>query len=301
MNSKDSKTQKKLNSKKVSTGNEDLVQNPKDDFARADQALLGALEFERALCLDKHETSKSIGDSDVLISDNRVKIKTLKVDPEKCFPVTLNAIKQLYKDSSMLRAHPSDILALKVILGANEDNTMHVFYQPICLSLINEIVDAELQNQGIFNVTESLTTYDYNYVDKNSIFQPAPAGVHKKYYQDFVSIFHNETEKWGPFSPGKDVESVIFTFQEIFNFMYNNKLQLVKIFNCIRRFNTIDKKYINKHSLILSEYGPYGANVPGVSKKTKKVSAYVGKYSNLTHLCPPNCARLMHPLERKEF
>lgn len=271
------------------------LKNPKDEIALTNPTQLGALEFERALCLDKHELSEEGGNNEVLICDNLVKINGVKIDPEKYVSITKEALSKLYKDSTSLRTHPADVLVLKVILAADTNNTMCYFYQPMSLALNTEIIDAELQNQGIFNVGKSGPTYEYI----PSEFKEAAVGERANYYQEHVSIFHNKTDKWGAFISGKDVEAVIFSFQEIFNFMHTNNLDTVKIFNCARGFNTIAKGHIIKHSLILAENGPFGAELK--ASEINSSNLFRGKYSNLTHLCPPNCARLLYALERLDY
>lgn len=273
------------------------VENPKDDIARA-YPELGALEFERALCLDKHRLSEEGGDSEVSSCPAYLKIKETPVSTEPFVSIDKDDIHKLYKDSYNLKIHPSDVLGLRVMLGANVDNTMHLFFQPVNLSLLSEIIDAELQNQGIFDIGKSGLVYDYT----NSSFQTAQASDYIDYYQKNVKILHNATDGWSGFISGKDVESVTFSFQEIFSFMKEYGLSILKIYNCVRRFDTIDKGWVNKHSLVLAETGPEEENPEDTRLRfVKSTNAFRGAYSNLTHLCPPNCSRLIYALERKNY
>ena len=275
------------------------TENPKNKIAKTYPLDLGALEFERALCLDKHNLSEEGGDQEILACPASLKINGVPVSTEQFVSIDKADIHKLYKDSSSLRIHTNDILGLRVILGANIDNTMHLFFQPVGLILKNEIIDAELQNYGTFDIEKSGQVYDYI----NSSFQVAQATDYVNYYQTKMMINYSQSDGWSGFTSGRDVESVTFSFQEIFSFMNTTQSSVLNIFNCIRQFDTIGKGIIRKHSVVLAEEGPEPPENPVINilNFLESTDAFRGRYSNLTHLCPPNCSRLVYALERINY
>lgn len=277
---------------------ENLIKNQKNDIADGNPDLNG-LAAERALFLDKHRLPSTSGDGEIEDCEGHIRINNVPLSSSLYVSIARQALCKLYKDACTLKLNPSDIIGLRVLLGAKTDFSMELFFQPVILTLQSEIIDAELQSQGIFDLSRSGQIHNY----LGSSFQASQSGDYTYRYQKKVEIKHNNEDGWGTFIPGKDVESVIFTFQEIFCFLHEIGMDTLKIFNCVRKFNTIGKGLINKHSLVLAENGPDPdfqlSNKSLVYSEPLKL--FSGAYSNLTHLCPPNCSRLIYALERINY
>jgi hypothetical protein len=269
--------------------------NPKDDFANANSGKVDSLKDERALYLCRHGKNRFGGDDEVFRCDNFIKINNVQFDYKNHIALSKAELMALFKNSySLLKPGPKDILFLKMILGADSSsNTMHIFFQPVSFTLTAEIIDAMLQSQGIFEIAKSGPVYDY----KDSKFQESSEVPYTEYYKTTVTMPQNQVDGSEIFDPAKNVTSVLFTFQEIFNFIHTNNLSEVKVLSCVRRFYAINKGLVNKHSLILAK------DLPAVKLigPTLIPVPFKNVYSNLTHLCPPNCSQLIHPLERLEF
>lgn len=281
------------------------VKNAKDEIADGNPELYG-LRSEIALCLDKHKLSTENGDQEILACRSIVKLNKTELSTSFCLEIDRSDLCKLYNESCALKLDPKNIIALKIWFG-EYDNNVELFFEPLALALQNSVTDAELQNQGIFNSVRSGKTYKYF----NHNFNEAQIGNSVYRYQNGVEIMHNNEDGWGKFICGKDVESVTFTFQEIFNFLHENSAGTLRIFNCVRRFDTIGKGIINKHSLVLAEIGP-DAGSPNFEEDLEKLTSqtlvylkdknlFAGRYSNLTHLCPPNCSQLMYTLEQINY
>lgn len=127
--------------------------------------------------------------------------------------------------------------------------------------------------------------HNYN----GTAFQTTSPEEYLERYKLVVNIKHRKDEGHLSFDPGKDVKSVIFSFQEIFVLLYDNSTDEIKIYNAIRKVYDFDGFEV-KHSLVLATEGT------GYESKSFMYSFY-NRYANLTHLCPPNCARFLYPIE----
>lgn len=272
--------------------------NPKDNIADSNPEKLGKLKFERALSLQKHPVKGPDGDDMISICSKYIKLQTTPLVSENMYATILkSALYELYFLSNSLRTSPSDILALKIILGANEDDTTHFFYQPVCLNLKEEIFDAELQKQGIYNIVNEGEIHNYSEPE----FRPSDPTNHVALYKKSVKIKHDYNDPFTGFIKDTDVTSVIFSFQEIFAFIYDitPEKPVFYIYNCARKIHTDEETYDVKHSLLLGSEIRVRADEPALEKKkVSELKDFRAAYANLAHLCPPNCARFLYPLEK---
>lgn len=271
--------------------------NPKDKIADKNPTELIALKKERKLSLEWHPVKGSNGDDMITICKSYIKLQNTHLISEN-MPASIlkSALSKLYLESNYLRTSDSDILALKIILGVNENNTTHFFYQPICLNLKEELFDAALQKQGVYVVATEGAIHDYN----SLIFQPSALANHDARYKERVKIRHDYNDPFTDFIDDADVTSIIFSFQEMFSFIYDVEIEHPEfyIYNCVRKIFTGEETYDVKHSLLLATE----KRVPPVDVPLLKgimAVQYIQRtaYANLAHLCPPNCNRFLYPLE----
>lgn len=267
------------------------LKNPKDAIADANLAQLSTLKKERTFDLNGHVMSEIDGDNEILIASKYIQIngkEIINITTPCVIPAS--ALHQLYFDSTGLRstlpnAPILDALALKIILGVNpSDGKMHFLYQVLSLSSdpSEDILDANLQKQGIFNVKEG-SIYEYT----EGSFTPSSLGNYQTEYIKTCKIIHRKGEPFKQVdfrSPVFDTLGAIFTFQELFVLLHANEATELYIYNATRRIYDLSN-FMIKHSLLLATTGAGPTFLPRIY------------YANLAHLCPPNCARFLYPLE----
>lgn len=284
-----------------------MTENPKNEIADLNPDFLTTLKNERALWLDKHVVEKVKGDDAITACDNYIQINSSPLNGTLPTKIKKGALYQLFKDSSALRSSEADILALKIHYGVTESNTICFCYQPIALNLKDELHDAEAQKHGIFLIIAEGPIYNYS----SSVFQKiTELELHSERYRTGVKIFRYEgINDFNSFREG-DAKSAIFSFQEIFALLHDNDdSEELNIFNCIKRVHKTKNKFEIKHSLLLAslKFGPLDTTemfLKNLSEgNTVELSPFIipiefkGLYANLAHLCPPNCARFLYPLE----
>lgn len=256
------------------------TKNPKTEIGKSNP-LLKSLLTERTLLLDDHVLSEIDGDNEIISAGAYIKINEVLIDSLKGVSITREAMIDLYSKSDHLRTDALDVLALKIIFCVDGNHNLHYLYQPICLGLKEELYDARLQKQGIFDITDKGDIYKYAYPAAS--FTSTVIGTSATTYQHELKIVRRKKDGFETYSNG-DVTSVIFSFQEIFALLHDNDSDLVKVYNAIRR--TVDAQgFVSRHSLILA------------GKALGPLFPFENRYANLAHLCPPNCYRLMYPLQ----
>lgn len=266
--------------------------NPKNLIA-ANNTSLSSLSNESTINLEFHVKDVDPANREIDECKNQLRIsKTLggvdvNVDGDQVIDTIIGChFLGLYNVAQELSGSGCYLTGLKIIFGINNNNEICLVYQPVLLQ--NEQETSPDSKVCSYRIIESSSCFQY---DKTDGFKNCSGkGDLVAAYKSKIKIKHNATETHSPFLPGVDVESMVFSFQEIFALMYENRKaeadqnifyknnDPVLIYNCIRE-NSIDPSFKYKHSLLLSTVA---------SSKMKEVG-FSGKFANLAHLCPPNC------------
>lgn len=226
--------------------------------------------------------------------------------------LTTRADNVLYSEFSRLKGYadgissacPSSsvITGLRLSFGLEEDlSGMKIIYEPIKMCLISSTVvtqGGKSYTNGTFSVVGTYSVkYCFDETANNNIGEfvsitndVAIAGINL--YKNSVRIKHTSGAAATSFTTG-DVESVIFSFQEIKALYDDNDSpehpEYISVWNTSRDF-ILSGPPVRKHSLIL------GPDYLGVSDE-KSVYFFSGEFrnafANLAHLCPPNCQTLI--------
>jgi hypothetical protein len=259
--------------------------NPKSKFTLYNSKL-ERLNAEPVLLLNENAMAEIDGDNDIIAAGTYISIKD---NPVKCLdPIVIGAdqLLDLYLEASSMYKKDTDILALKIIFGA-ENESFHFVFQPVCLGQIGEGYEAHGVKQGLFQIFASDFCREFN-KEFTPLDDPFP---YQAYYQSEVKIARKKGKPLGHFILGHDTEYAIITFQEIFTLLKDNSNSVnLNIYNCIRRRYT-NEDLDFRHSLIFAS-GNMGPNFAD--------PVFENKYANLIHLCPPSCTGLMLALVGKE-
>jgi hypothetical protein len=282
------------------------TENPKDKIATTNSQLT-ALGSERALYLNDHVVDRIDGDNLIMACDEYIQIGTVPLNGLIHTKLGGSALFKLFNDSSGLRSSAVDILALKIHFAVNENNTLYFYYQPIAAKLNEEFHDPHNRKQGLFLVIKEGPIYEYvNF----SFKEITDSGLPTARYEERTQIYRHGSINAYKGINEEDTKATIFSFQEIFALMHDNDdSQELNIFNCIKRIPQINHNFEVKHSLLLATFSLRPAynlkrfqkfslgDADTISSSLIIPIDFKGLYANLTHLCPPNCSRLIYPLE----
>jgi len=202
------------------------------------------------------------------------------------------------------------ITGIKMSYGLTPDKkSVSLVYQPIKLCKYSENIVTESSSSYTvvtFFVTSVGAKYLYNKsAEVFSLTTQPIADAHTGRYLTDILIVHNYGQNRLPFKdpiPDNDttgdVNSVIFSFQEIERLMYDNNFPShVKIWNSLKQYTFETTGIQRKHGIFL---GPGNINKKGGEREEDKNTVFVnsysfdGKYANRTHLCPPACFTLSY-------
>lgn len=179
------------------------------------------------------------------------------------------------------------ITGFQIILGVNSNFTKIVLgYKP--LLLVKEAVISATATTKInaYTIAKNgpIHIYGYDSVSKETKFIPAPADYTQyiQNYADKIDVRRHDVETDPTdYMAGVDTNSVIFSFQEVFSMIDANAPEKrALIFHCmVSDHNPVATK---RNSLIMS---------PNIYPTTyeKALTTFKNMYSDLAHLCPPNC------------
>lgn len=174
------------------------------------------------------------------------------------------------------------VTGLKMNLGI-KDGKMCILYQAVGLT------KSAIQNKNVrtgqreYNI---ICDTDYYFYQKESnTFERTTDITPLSEYKELITIRHNDEPGTGftRFIEGSDIESAIFSFQEIFAVLdHNPGSDTVGICNAIEIAPEQTETSV-KHALILAPDG-------------LQITDFYNVYADLAHLCPPNCHKLIYTI-----
>ncbi|MCW3071076.1 MAG: hypothetical protein JWO44_966 [Bacteroidetes bacterium] len=191
----------------------------------------------------------------------------------------------LFKSATTLATNikPKYVTGLKMNLGIDiSNNKLCLLYQPV--GIVESLTPNPQPNEVEYAIIEDEDDYYYydgtqfkSTTDKSSIVR----------YTSTIELKHKKNAaQFEKFKKYTDVESIIFSFQEIFAVIYyNNTSNNISIVNAIHEDVKGSETFI-QHSLLLAPEGVH-------SEK----GILTGVYANLANLCPPNCHKITYTLE----
>jgi hypothetical protein len=206
------------------------------------------------------------------------------------------------------------VAAVKITHGLGQGKHLKVLYEPFYMKL-EKIIPKPNGDEMVYKASTHLGVLEY----KGGIgrFMPIAKADVDKYKQDYKSDMRSEPRNYGltPPAPSKplgplDVESVIFSFQEIIEFyhaihktdrdLYRYCHQLeVHHGGSFYRDNPNDTTRTSKHTLFVTRFDWEGA-VKKSEYKAFQLQILMTVTSqddgaNLGHLCPPRCEDVTYP------
>lgn len=187
------------------------------------------------------------------------------------------------------------ITGVRIILGVNPDFTKIVLgYKPLLMVKGEVLTATPSTKMNCYNIAKEgpIFIYAYDPDAKEKKFVPAPED-YTQYIQNYVDKIdirrHDIEIDPTDYIPNVDTGSVIFSFQEIFSMIDDNAPEKkTLIFNCM----VSDHEHVatKRNSLIMS---------PNIYPTTfeKARTTFKNMYSDLAHLCPPNCTSLKYKLK----
>lgn len=180
----------------------------------------------------------------------------------------------------------SSVGALRIRLGLNaRKDSIVMVYQPV--ALINPTVSVDTIS---FTVDEGTNPQYYRHTPSG--FSAISNTTACKDYTLYIQLKHKQSETPSKFRLGKDVESVLFSFQEIGQLIDDNQTNYVSVWNAFaKKPGTTSNDSICYHSILL---GPDSLNGP-----SKFFGPFPNKFANLAHLCPPSCEKVAFRIKHK--
>ncbi len=258
--------------------------NTKIETRNQDAAFIQGLNNEDKLDLSKMPVDltkaiQEIGMCTTHLSINQVMLS----DSDKLIcKIPIAAFTDLQLEAETLRENNNNkyVIALKMHLGVDSQNKITLFFQSVYCECLKP--DPSIKKR-IFTIVKEGVLKSYN--GQNMIADSDNGGYRARYVKN-IGVKHNDTETTPfQFETGKDTESIIFSFQEIVEFIKANPLiDEVFIYNSIRTDKS-NVPFIYKHTLLLS---------PEIQALVRE--SFKGKFANLAHLCPPHCKDLPYDL-----
>jgi len=257
---------------------------------------LNDIKNEDVVNLNKHPKEPDIGRLEIEDCKDYLKTKRfLRKLPikwrEAVAIINREHLLKLYEKAKKMNNQAHYITGLKMEFGLDKNKEVSLIYRPV------KFFDRGVINDTTYNY-ESVEGGMYRYEGGTSGFKLIDYLSREELIQTYKSkirIKHSEIlgDGYNSFIEGEDVESVIFSFQEIFALMYDNREDCanhnifeqsndsILIYSAIQK-DTVNPNLSTKHSLLLSlkEYDKY-----------KKRERFEDKFANLGRLCPPNCVR----------
>ncbi len=271
-----------------------ILTNPINEIVKINKELESLLQ-EDTTNLDLHPKPKEEAEAEIKACEHYLKVGDTNINGlvpiEKIKRI---AFLELYIKANDLIGEGNYLTGLKIEFGIDLANNLSLVYKPI----------------RFYNGTSNLgsSTYDkkegvsfkYNNGENrfDSISEDERCALVLR-YEEIIRIKHSDRtgDTHTNFIKGKDIESMIFSFQEIFALMYDNRsvgvndifdrpnVNPILFFNYVKK-EKIDDYYSAKHSLLLS---------PNLQPKVEiGILDFKNMYANLAHLCPPNCERSGH-------
>jgi|GEM_PF-2980722 len=267
------------------------------------------LAQEDIIYLDGSDKTKLQGDKEITRFRKYVKINKVPVEG-------INGLEQINNIASLVEFYQKAqklsvdgvhyVTGVKIIFGV-DDNKMCLLYRPVCMSRTGGLgkrigrykLKEEEEERKQDQQKGQIMTYKYNDTDGFTPILPEQATLLIKQYKELIEIKHSTIpgDTHSNFIRNYDVESVIFSFQEIFTLLFENlDFQKITIYNCIKQ-NQADPSFLTiKHSLLLATNL---APTILTTQSLKKEETFLTKYANLAHLCPPHCIKIVYYLLRK--
>jgi hypothetical protein len=249
---------------------------------------------EDQLNLTKHPVDDGVATGEFTACDQNVGINILGVNkkiPRLAEEIENGAFKAL-RDSAAAHVPttcPNYITAIKITYGLHTTLLkMDLLYTPVYMIKVRDSTSGA-ENWRIYDVVDDGSYYTYN--TTNNTFAKTIITNCISRYSNNVKIDRDRDGDKEDFDPSLDVNSVIFSFQEIDSVIAQNpSTQSVKIFNASVNASSGGTPNM-KHSLLL---GPDSKN-PALVRVY--FDSFYGKYGNLGHLCPPSCVRLRYQVQ----
>lgn len=258
--------------------------------------LLDLTSNEDHLFLYNCPVSVSEGSEAILASHEYMELYYAKIHGEE--PVEIiedytDLVSMFNKAMTLYNKQENYVTGLKMVLGADSSSKKIVLgYRPLLM-----------QRAAIVFSNGGVNINSYNIVNEGSFFIYKPANDPGERFEA-ISDFSSYTKEYSlkfrirrnkseiaptPYIQDVDTDAVIFSFQEIFTMIDDNSPEKkTLIFNSIVEDH--DHVATIRNSLILSPNIVPTLNKSFVSTKNM--------YSDLAHLCPPNCkAPLMYRLK----
>ncbi|MCW3103304.1 MAG: hypothetical protein JWO09_1744 [Bacteroidetes bacterium] len=242
-----------------------------------------ASKVEDSIQLEGHQVIRAAGESQMDLCHERIKMDSTFSLPHHAAGIRAKAFDTLEEIAySFGPASAHYILALKINYGLDTTNkTMSLLYQPLLL-------DKDSTTTGRYLPKGNSTYYKYNTTFKR--FEVATDISCLQLYKDRITFKRPGQKYFSVFDTTNDitgdVESLVFSFQEIKKIIDENKTEILYLCNAAEYVEDKDKVDI-KHSILL-----------GPDEITKTLIFY-RKFANLSHLCPPSCNEhfydLIHP------
>jgi hypothetical protein len=205
-------------------------------------------------------------------------------------------LRNLY-DSATKRAHGTNYVTVLQIKYGYHTNKVVLYFKPLCLT------------RDSYNSTTKVGTYSNHNNFDSAYYTCSPTGVTIAPYKNqflvdsasYVSsmqIRHHIGSSVRAFYPyntvdSADVNSIIFSFQEVYALVKaNNNSRYVKFSN-IARTSLIDGSNFVRHSIAIGPSDLPPSKTAGVQGS----GVYFNVYADLGSMCPPGCTSLTYQLQ----
>lgn len=218
-------------------------------------------------------------------------ISTLSITTNSLYPIAaviriqhLLAFKELAAQQIATTTYTNYITAMQIHFAIDQvyPDSIHLLYQPIGLRR-----GLGANNTYSYSIPNPTATY-YEYSTVNGFQAVSNPTVQTKKYREDIRIKRTDTSLPPDFHKADDitgdVTSIIYTFQEMEEVLYENNSITLNIWNYVNDTIVTSKTY-TKHSLFLSPgYFSYPAQASLLGSVPFK-----GNFANHPHLCPPAC------------
>jgi hypothetical protein len=256
---------------------------------------LAKMTYEHLINLDLCPKSEEEATEEVLDCIYYLKNGTKEIDGEiPVHTIPRLAFIPLYEEAEALSGAGYYLTGLQMEFAVNTDNsnTYCIVFTPVRMYDGKQLATGS----NYYSYTKKEGT---SYVFDGTIFQSISGTQRGNYtakYREKIQILHSDLEgdTHCGFIPGYDVNSMVFTFQELFNIMFDNRVkpssdniftgyetEPIIIFNCVRK-DGLNPNLLIKHGLLLSPNIWISAGI------------FEGAFGNLAHLCPPHCTNLVY-------
>lgn len=274
--------------------------NPKDKIANHNTALVSLLD-EDTINLDLHTVEVLIAEEQVEKCEDHIFLDSQPLDGTTViYPIKRMAFVDLFNEAKSLPVLGNFVTGLKIYLGYDGRagiKSQVLIYTPLRfhdgerVGTTNIFVYRQTSEGGSYIYNEGTGKFNsINNTTKNTLISG---------YKANLELLRTDEEGDIPtaFIEGLDVESVTFSFQEIFAIMYDNRLvgnvnqdifsglenKPLRVFNCIK----LNEDSGNlQHSLLFAS-----------ESVDEKLVSFRGKFANLAHLCPPHCSSIKYSLD----